>query len=267
MSSLRVGVIPAAGEGKRMGYLSNVLPKPLFPVYDKPIIHHVVDNMEKVGIEHIYIPVWYQKDKIIEYFNSIKEEINVNIEFIRLKSLPPGIALTIASTEEYISEPFMVILGDDVTITPSLKNLVDAFFEKSAIVVEGFVREKDKKILMSTNCIEIGENNRIIKIVEKPKQPFSDIRGCGVYVFDDNIFEYIKRTPVSRIRNEVEITDTIGLVAREGKAYAEPIHGVNLNINTYEDLLNAWLIMKNLKEGGENEQRRLSTSKHYIIKF
>lgn len=253
MSSLKLGVIPAAGEGKRMGYLSKILPKPLFPIYDKPIIHYVAKNMKNAGIKHIIIPVWYHKDKIIEHVNLIKEGVNVDIEFICLKRLPPGIAHTIASAEEYIDEQFMVILGDDFTITPSLKNLVDTFFSKRAIVIEGYVKEKDKAVLRSTNCIELGEDNQIIRIQEKPEEPFSDIRGCGVYIFDDIIFEYIRKTPVSPVRNEIEITDTIGLVAKEGRAYAEAINGVNLNINTYDDLFNAWIMLKNFKKRGEQK--------------
>ncbi len=50
MKKIKVGVIPAAGKGSRLGYLSNILPKPLLPVYDRPIIHHVIDNMKSVGI-------------------------------------------------------------------------------------------------------------------------------------------------------------------------------------------------------------------------
>lgn len=244
MPSIRIGVIPAAGEGKRMGYLGYIIPKCLFPLYDKPIIHYIVENMKKVGIEQIFVPVCYQKGKIIQYFNSIKGKVDVDIKIISLERLPPGIALTIASTEEYISEPFMTILGDDVTKTPSLKNLIDAFFARKAIVVEGAVKESDEKILMSTCCLKVGEKNQILEIAEKPKNPFSNLRGCGIYVFSEKIFEYIKKTPVSFTRNEVEITDTIGLIAKEGKAYVEPIQGVNLNINTYEDLLNAWLLIK-----------------------
>lgn len=247
MSSIRIGVIPAAGEGKRMGYLAHILPKCLFPLYDKPIIHYIIENMKEVGIEQIFVPVWYQKDKVIQYFNSIKSKIDMNIQVISLEKLPPGLALTIASTEEYISEPFMTILGDDVTKTPSLKNLIDVFFKKKAIVVEGVVEEKNKEILMSTCCLKIGEKNQILEIIEKPKNPPTNLRGCGVYVFSDKIFEYIKKTPVSSTTNGVEITDTIGLVANEIKAYAEPIHGVNLNINSYEDLLNAWMVIKSDK--------------------
>lgn len=247
MSTVNIGVIPAAGEGRRMGYLSDILPKPLFPIYDKPIIHHIIENMEKTGVKHVFIPVWHQKKKIVKYFDSIKDDINITYEIIHLNKLPPGIALTIASVEEYVNEPFITILGDDVTISSSLYNLAETFFSKKAVAIEGIVKEVNKKNIKSTCCVTLGNDNQILNITEKPKFPLSNWRGCGVYVFSQQIFEYIKKTPVSKIRNEVEITETVSLVAKDGKAFAAPITGVNININSIEDLLEAWLMMKKAK--------------------
>ena len=86
MKKVRIGVIPAAGGGKRMGYLSQILPKCLFPLYDKPIIHYIVENMKEVGINQLYIIVNYQKDKIIGYFESILDKIGISIDYIEQKS-------------------------------------------------------------------------------------------------------------------------------------------------------------------------------------
>jgi dTDP-glucose pyrophosphorylase len=245
MKKIRVGVIPAAGQGKRMGYLSYILPKCLFPLYDKPIIDYIIQNMKNIGIEQIYIPVFYQKEKIIEYFDTI--ESHVTIEFIKLDQLTKGIALTIESAKQFIDEPFMVILGDDCTITPSLQNIVDTFFKTDAIVVEGVVKESSKNVLKATCCLKLDKNKKILDIIEKPESPISNIRGTGIYVFSPEIFEFIKMTPLSPPRNEVEITNTIKLVAQKGRAYAEFINGVNININTPEDLLRAWIIIRRFR--------------------
>lgn len=248
MNRIRLGVIPAAGEGTRMGYLSQVLPKCLFPVYDRPVIHSIVENMKIIGVEQIYVIVNYQKERLVEYFNSVVDEISISINFIEQKQLS-GIAGAIMLTSHYINEPFMVILGDDCTITPSLQNLVDLFFKRSATVVEGIVREENHELLKSTCCVHLGESGRILEIVEKPKNPVSNLRGCGVYAFSNDIFSYIEKTPASAIRNEVEITQTIDLVAREKKAFGEFIDGVNININSYEDLLRAWILTRELRTG------------------
>lgn len=247
-SKIRIGVIPAAGPGERMGYLGQILPKCLSPLYDRPIIHHVTEHMRQVGVRQVYVVVNYQKDKVIEYFKSVGEKINANVDFVHQKKLL-GIADAVALTEEVVDEPFMVILGDDCTFTESLRNLLDLFFKRDAAVVEGIVKEKNREVLKTTCCLKLDRNKRITKIMEKPDVQISNLRGCGVYVFNDEIFEYIKKTPLSPIRNEIEITHTINLVAEDGKAYGEFIDGINVNVNTYDDLLLASTLMKKFKEG------------------
>jgi len=243
LKRIKCGVIPAAGEGKRMGYLSSVLPKCLFPLYDKPVIHYVIENMVNAGIERIFIPVYSKKERIIEYFEKSVKEIDAEIVIIPLEELPNGLALSIYSAKDYVNDSFMTILGDDVTITDSLCPLIGLFSSSKAYALEGVVVENDEASIKRTCCLELNEKNQILQIIEKPESPISKIRGCGVYVFNRKIFDYIEKTPLSN-RNEVEITSTIALVAKEGKAYAQFINGVNLNINTSDDLFKAWTLLK-----------------------
>lgn len=250
MNTIKTGVIPAAGAGKRMGYLSQILPKCLFPLYDRPIIHHIVNNMKNVGIEQIYVIVNYQKDKIIEYFRNVRDEIGVNIDFIEQKKLS-GIADAIMQVSDYVDNSFMVILGDDCSIVNSLGNLISTFFKHDAIVVEGIVQEENEELLKSTCCARLDNDKRILEIVEKPQKPVSNLRGCGIYIFKKEIFNYIGKTPVSPVRNEVEITQTIDLVAKEKRAYGELLDGLNININSYHDLLQAWILVKELRASNQ----------------
>ena len=87
ITKIKYGLILAAGEGKRMGYLSNLLPKCLFPLSDRPILHYVINQMEKVGIERIYIVVKTHKEKIEEYMKAVKQNIKPKISLIKLKKL------------------------------------------------------------------------------------------------------------------------------------------------------------------------------------
>lgn len=237
---VKLGVIPAAGDGGRTGYLSDILPKCLFPLYDKPIIHHAIDNMTKIGVEKIVIPTYFKKERIFEYFEQTKKDIDAEICLLSLKELPKGIALSIESAESHVDEPFIVILGDDVTITDSLQPLLDLFFSARAVAVEAVVKEKNREVIKRTCSVKLKDNSQIVEITEKPENPKTDIRGCGVYVFDPEIFRYIKNTPLTPPRNEVEITNTVGLVARDGKAYGKLLSGININVNTSEDLFRAW---------------------------
>ena len=196
-------------------------------------------------MEKIIIPIYYQKNKLTEYFEYAKEEIDANVCLLELNELPKGIALTIASAKKHLKEPFMVILGDDITITDSLQPLVRLFLKAKAIATEGVVLETNKELIKNTCCVELKKDQHISRITEKPENPSSSLRGCGVYIFDPEIFEYVKKTPILPPRNEVEITNTINLVAKEGRAYGGFINGININVNTPEDLFQAWSAVKN----------------------
>ncbi|NJE06989.1 nucleotidyltransferase family protein [Thermococcus sp. M39] len=243
MKKIKVGVIPAAGKGNRISELplTRILPKPMLPILNRPILEYVIENMKKVGVETVYMIVGHKKELIKEYFRD-GSEWNVDISYIEQKELK-GIAHAVGLTREYIDEPFMVILGDDLTITDSFNNFVEIFWKTGAYVVEGVVSENSLEVLKRTCYVLLDNNNKIIEIVEKPTQPKSNLRGIGVYLFDPIVFEYIDRTPISAKRGEKEITDTIGLMAKDGKAYGAIINGVNININTLDDLMSAIRIL------------------------
>lgn len=246
MRKVKIGVIPAAGKGNRIAELplTQILPKPMLPILNKPILEYIVNEMKDIGIETIYMIVGHKKDIIQKYFEEGKD-FGVNIKYIEQKN-PRGIAHAISLTKGLINKPFMVILGDDFTIAESLQNVVDTFWMKNAIAVSGVVIEKNRATLKQTNCVLLDEDNRIKEIIEKPAMPKSNIRGCGIYVFDPIVYNYIKKTSISPIRDEKEITDTLELMAKEGKAYGAYINGINININSLSNLFWAtMLVLKN----------------------
>ncbi len=243
MKKIRVGVIPAAGQGRRLSSLplTRVLPKCLLPILSKPILGYVIENMKKIGVEDVYMVVGFKKELIEEYFGD-GQDFGVNIRYVD-QTEPLGIAHAIGLTKELISEPFTVILGDDLTITESLENLVNLFFAQRAICVEGMVNEQNIENLRQACCFLLDKNGKILSGEEKPSNPKTDIRGCGIYVFDPKVYDYIDRTPWTPPRNEREITNTIRSIANEGLAYGAFINGVNININTNRDLVEATKIL------------------------
>lgn len=246
---VKIGVIPAAGAGTRFGYLSHVLPKTLFPLYNQPILHHVIDHMIDVGITDIFIIVNKFKEKIIDYCSHIKLPARVNIHFITQRKLE-GLASAILLAERHVKkQPFLVILGDDCTISDSMPKLINFFLNTPTTAVEVVIKEDDQNILSQTNSIKLAKDNSIIEIIEKPKNPKTHFRGCGIYLFQPDIFSVIRKTPISTIRNEREITHTVELLSQQKKAHGFLIKGRNININNYDDLLIAsTLIKKNIKK-------------------
>jgi len=244
---IKVGVIPAAGRGRRINELplTRVLPKPILPVLNRPILEYVIDNMKNMGVEEVYLIVGPKKEIFREYFRDGRD-LGVHINYIEQK-IPRGIAHAVGLTREYISEPCVVILGDDLTIADSLDNIVSVFWEKHAMAVEGVVIERDNEILRQTCCVTLNGESRIIDIQEKPKNPSSNVRGCGIYVFDPIVYEYIRKTPKSPPRHEKEITNTIRLMICTKRVYGVFIKGVNININRATDLLLATRLLLDVK--------------------
>lgn len=244
MKKIKIGIIPAAGKGIRLNdlMLTRVLPKPMLPILNKPLLQFALENIKTLGAEEIFIVVGSKKQIIKEFFGD-GEDFGVHITYIEQKPVR-GIAHAISLTRDFIDEPFSVILGDDLTITHSLNNLLKIFWNKKAIAVEGIVNDNNPDRIKRACCIEL-ENDKITRIIEKPVTPQSNFRGIGVYLFDPQVFDYIDLTPVSTKRNEKEITDTIGLIAEQGRAYAALINGTNINVNTSIDLLEATKLLIN----------------------
>ena len=234
-------LIPAAGAGKRMGYLSGILPKCLFPLAEKPIIHHTVENAMRLGARDFVIVTHFKEDLLRDYCTeTLVPELGIQVEFVHQEKLS-GLADAILLGRPHIREPFVVVLGDDYTAVTDFDNLLDSFFaHEEAIVLEGIVPEPSRVQLSGTCCVERAPDGRMLRIQEKPREPFSEFRGTGFYLFRPEVFDMIENTPVTPQRHEREITETIRLLAEAGHAYAEFLRGINLNINTFDDLLNAW---------------------------
>jgi bifunctional UDP-N-acetylglucosamine pyrophosphorylase/glucosamine-1-phosphate N-acetyltransferase len=233
---ITTGVILAGGKGTRLNNLplTRVLQKCMLPILHKPILEYVLDNMKKMKIKKIFMLVSWKKEIIQEYFGDGKE-FGVDIEYVDSTGTQ-GIAHAISLLKNKIKEPFVAFLGDDFTVANSLEKIIDVFFEKNAIVVEGVVNENKNELIKQTCSVMMDKNQKILKIVEKPESPPSKIRGCGIYVFSPEIFNFIEKTPLSPMRKQREITDTIDLASKVGRAYGFLIDGVNVNINTYDDL-------------------------------
>jgi dTDP-glucose pyrophosphorylase len=246
MKAIKVGVIPAAGHGRRLSSLplTRVLPKCLLPILNKPILEYVIENMKQMGVEDIYMIVGFKKEIIQEYFKD-GADFGINIKYI-LQPNPNGIAHAIGLTRPFICEPFTVILGDDLTIAKSLENVVNLFWDKRSSGVEGVVYEANFEKLKQACCLLLKDDGKIKNAEEKPNNPSSNVRGCGIYIFDPTVYEYIEKTPSTLPRNEKEITNTIKLMAEDNSAYGAFINGVNINVNTMADLLEATkLLLKN----------------------
>lgn len=198
-------VIIAAGKGKRMGPLTENRPKAMLPVANKPIIYHIIANLNQAGIRDFIIVTGYCKEKITEYFEN--NFLNVNIEFIEQRE-QKGTANAIAVVRGYIDERFLVINGDVIANSKDIKKLISAQGEV-VIAVKEVKKPEEYGILYV-------KGKKVEKLVEKPEKPTSNLANAGIYVFEPSIFHAISNTSLSP-RGEYEITDSIQLMINSGK--------------------------------------------------
>jgi len=247
---IRKVVIPAAGAGKRFYPLTRAMPKEMLPILDKPVIHYVVEEAVKSGIDEILIIVGHGKDAIINYFdyNNMDEELDnygirdfPSIYFIRQKQ-PLGLGDALRYAEKFVGEElFVVLLGDTIYVSETkktvLKQLLDVYEETKTplIAVEEVSIDKIKDYgIISGKKVK---NNlwKIDHLIEKPEpdEAPSNLGITGIYILDNKIFDYLKKIKKGK-NNEYQLTDALNLYAKENDLYASTFKGKRYDIGTKE---------------------------------
>jgi len=235
MNKELVGAIIAAGRGTRAKPLSINIPKSLLPICNKPIIVHQIEYMKEIEIKDIYIVVGYLKDQIINYLGN-GSKLGVNIKYIEQKS-PDGSGHAVGLLEPYIKQNFLLFLGDICIKVRGLKEKINSLRINDGVTYLTCKRENDLKAVKKNFTIHLNKNGEVIKVIEKPKTPVTNLKGCGVYIFSPKIFDAIRITPRSGIRNEYEITHAVdNLIKMHHKVLPLEIIDWDMNITTPEDL-------------------------------
>lgn len=231
------GVILAAGEGERIRPLSFDLPKPLLPVCNKAIMQYQVDNMIGMGIEEYIFVVGHLKEKIMEYFGD-GSSWNISVRYVEQKK-KLGIAHAVGQLEEHVNSPFVLFLGDIFIIPKDLREMVRMFFEKKAAGVLGVKWETDREAMRKNFAVVVEDNTKSVKrVVEKPRYISSSLKGCGIYLFSQSIFDAIRCTPRTAMRDEYEITTAIQILIEDGcPVFASEVVGWDMNVTSPHDLL------------------------------
>lgn len=226
-------VILCAGKGTRLQPITHSLPKHVIPLANQPIVFHIIKKLVNLGITEIGLIVGYKQEIIREVVGN-GSQFGVKIEYI-VQDEPKGLAHAVKMAQSFVgSEPFMVFLGDNI-FEDDLSNLVKRYkTEKpSSIIILKEVNEPERF------GIAIIENGRLLKVVEKPKKPPSNLAIAGVYIFDKNVFPAIDNLKPSW-RGEYEITDAIqGLIDQNLIVKGEILQGKWLDTGKPKDILDA----------------------------
>jgi len=228
------GIILHGGHGTRLRPLTHTGPKQLLPIANKPMSQYCIESICDAGITDIAIIIGgLGSNKVREYYGN-GEKFGVNITYIE-QDKPRGIAHAIRLCKKFVgNEKFLVFLGDNIIQKP-IADFVENF-NKSDYDATVLLCEVDNP---SRFGIADVENEKIVKITEKPKKPTSNLAVTGIYLLTPLIFEVIDNLKPSW-RNELEITDALdNLLKQNDNISYEIITDYWKDTGTPEDILNA----------------------------
>lgn len=219
-------VVLCAGRGIRIGSGYAIKPKVMFEISEIPILSYVIDYWRRYTEDFVFV-VGYKKEYVVEFV----EKLSIRSQFVEQKQLK-GIADALLHTEYAVTGRFIVVLGDCICRG-------DFSFPEDMIQGVGVWKTSDEKAIMNSYSVET-ENGLVSKVQEKPKVIVNNLCGMGYYFFDKRVFDYIRMTNPSSLRNEIEITDVIqNMIDAEEKITPILFSGRYLNINYPKDLITA----------------------------
>lgn len=231
-----VGVILAAGKGTRMAPFSQRFPKPLLPICNRPILEYQIEYMKKAGIHDIILVIGHLGYAIARHFGD-GDSFGVRIRYVEQETTL-GIAHAVGRLEPHISSPFLLFLGDIFFITEDLSLMMERMIQEKASAVLAVKRERDPEAIKRNFAVLLNEEGRVKRVIEKPRYVTNSIKGCGLYLFDLHIFDAIRRTPRTAMRDEYEITDAIQILVDDGfPVVAADIVREDMNVSYPHDLL------------------------------
>ncbi|MFC6733644.1 UTP--glucose-1-phosphate uridylyltransferase AglF [Haladaptatus sp. DYSN1] len=204
-------VVLAAGEGKRLRPLTEDRPKGMVEVAGKPILTHCFEQLVELGATEFYVVVGYKKEDIIRHYGDDFQGIPITYAHQR-ETL--GLAHALLTVEEYITDDFMLILGDNI-FRANLRDVVARQREERAdaafLIEEVPWEEASRYGVCRTNAY--GE---IVSVVEKPEEPESNLVMTGFYTFTPAIFHACHLVQPSN-RGEYELSEAIDLLIHSGR--------------------------------------------------
>ncbi len=226
------GVILAGGLGTRLYPLTYATNKHLLPIYDKPMIFYPIQTLVRAGIKEILIIVsGPHSGDFIKVLKNGKEFGIRHLEYAYQEKPDGGIADALSLAEDFADgKSITVFLGDNTTdadISRTVKN-----FNTGATV---FLKKVSDPKRFGVPKFDAKDKRKIIKIVEKPKDPPSNYAVTGLYIYDNKVFSHIKKCKPSW-RGELEITDVNNFYIKGKELYWEELKGYWLDAGTFETL-------------------------------
>lgn len=238
------GVILAGGLGTRLRPLTLVTNKHLLPVYDRPMIYYPIQSLLNAGINEIIIVTGGEHAG--DFLKLLRNGKHLGVKDLHYtyQEGEGGIADALKLAEDFADgDKICVVLGDNI-IEKNIRRAVADFYAQPSGAKVLLKRVDDPQRFGVARL----EGERVAEIIEKPKQPPSDLAVIGIYLYDPAVFE-ICRTLKPSGRGELEITDVNNEYLRRGTLTYDVLDGWWTDAGTFESLHRASRLVQ---EGGAN---------------
>ncbi|PYR54865.1 MAG: glucose-1-phosphate thymidylyltransferase [Acidobacteria bacterium] len=227
------GLILSGGKGTRLRPLTYTSAKQLVPVANKPVLFYGIESLAAAGIREIGIVVGDTQAEIRAAVGD-GSAWGVNVTYIE-QDAPRGLAHAVLISECFIDgEPFVMYLGDNL-LNKGITRFTEEFMRERPAAQILLAHVPDPQMF---GVAELSDG-RVVRLIEKPKEPKSDLALVGVYMFSAAVFESVKRIKPS-FRDELEITDAIqDLIDRGLEVRPHIVDGWWKDTGKLEDMLEA----------------------------
>ncbi len=238
------GIILAGGRATRLRPLTKITSKQLLPVYNKPMVYYPIQTLAKAGIKDILVIVAPEYSGQFLNLLGSGHELGVNLSY-EVQEEPRGLPDAFVIGENFIGKDNVaLILGD---------NIFDHDFSESiaSFTTGGRIFAKEVPDPERYGVVEFDDNNKVVSIVEKPKNPKSNYAVVGFYVFDNHVIDYAMNLKPSP-RGELEIVDLHNKYLSNGNLDVNIIEGMWEDAGTFDSLLRVNNLVAEKIRQGEN---------------
>jgi len=215
-------VILAGGKGSRLYPYTTILPKPLMPIGEIPILEHLFRRLKTSGITDVVLAIGYLGELIEVYYGN-GSKIGMNITYSR-ETTPLGTAAPITLLSNTIKEAFLVMNGD-LLCDVDFEKLVKFHYQEKPEVTIGSYNKSHK---MGLGVLDIDENSQLIGYREKPEHNY--LVSMGIYVMEPTVFQYLEQS------KKADLPDLINmLIKNKQKVITYEHKGFWLDIGTHKD--------------------------------
>lgn len=236
------GLVLSGGKGTRLRPLTHTSAKQLIPIANKPVLFYVLEDIKSAGINDVGVIVGETKEEVMEVVGD-GSKFGLNITYIP-QDAPSGLAHAVKISEDFIKEdPFVMYLGDNI-LKNGIKKHVQEFNKGKCDALISLCRVNQPERFGVAEM----DGDKVIKLVEKPKNPKSNLALVGIYFFTKSIFNAVSQIKPSN-RNELEITDAIQELINMGhNVEARLVEGWWKDTGKPEDVLEAnQLVLSDIK--------------------